>query len=109
MNFETISDPEKNESINYINFNQDFSCFMVGTNNGYKIFNTIPLIELKNFESKNITKDSSASSSTDSLNNNNNNNNIKSNNSSSIGFSNNNNNNSNNYNNDNNNNSYSLK
>ncbi|OUM69331.1 hypothetical protein PIROE2DRAFT_19710, partial [Piromyces sp. E2] len=33
MNLETISDPEKNEDIHYINFNQDFSCFMVGTNN----------------------------------------------------------------------------
>jgi len=54
MNFKSVVDPEKNEDINYINFNQDFSCFMVGTENGYKVFNTLPLLELKNFESQKL-------------------------------------------------------
>ncbi|ORX44472.1 hypothetical protein BCR36DRAFT_359543 [Piromyces finnis] len=73
MNLETIIDPEKNENIHYINFNQDFSCFMIGTNNGYKIFNTLPLLELKHFESQKKKKDSS---SPDFLNSNINSNNV---------------------------------
>jgi len=75
MNLETITDPEKNEDIHYINFNQDFSCFMVGTNNGYKIFNTLPLLELKQFENQK-NKDNSNFSSNDSLNNATNSNNL---------------------------------
>lgn len=31
-----------NDSINFINFNQDFTCISVGTKNGYNLFNCDP-------------------------------------------------------------------
>lgn len=31
-----------NKIILYISFNQDFSCFSIGTEKGFKIFNTYP-------------------------------------------------------------------
>lgn len=33
---------KENESLNFINFNQDGTCIAIGTSNGYKIFNSSP-------------------------------------------------------------------
>ena len=43
----------KDEEILYISFNHDNSCFVIGTEIGFKIFNSFPL-ELKKERSKNI-------------------------------------------------------
>ena len=50
-NFRKMEDKtvdEKIEQILYISFNQDGSCFCLGTTKGYKIYNTLPLQELHN-------------------------------------------------------------
>lgn len=36
---------QKNEEILYINFNQDYGCFSVGTETGFKIYNSYPFKE----------------------------------------------------------------
>jgi hypothetical protein len=43
----------KDEGILYISFNHDNSCFVIGTEIGFKIFNSFPL-GLKKERSKNI-------------------------------------------------------
>ena len=43
----------KDEGILYISFNNDNSCFVIGTEIGFKIFNSFPL-GLKKERSKNI-------------------------------------------------------
>ena len=43
----------KDEKILYISFNHDNSCFVIGTEIGFKIFNSFPL-GLKKERSKNI-------------------------------------------------------
>jgi hypothetical protein len=43
----------KDEGILYISFNHDHSCFTIGTEIGFKIYNTFPL-GLKKERSKNI-------------------------------------------------------
>lgn len=32
----------RDEGLLYVSFNQDFSCFVVGTERGFKIYNTLP-------------------------------------------------------------------
>lgn len=46
---ESTSHTSKNEdNMLYVNFNQDFSCFAIGTEKGFHIYNTYPYKELFN-------------------------------------------------------------
>ena len=42
----SINIKEKQNKILYINFNQDFTCISIGTNEGYLIYNVQPLKEI---------------------------------------------------------------
>ena len=42
----SINIKENTNQILYINFNQDFSCISIGTNEGYLIYNVQPLKEI---------------------------------------------------------------
>ena len=52
----SINIKEKPKQILYINFNQDFTCISIGTNEGYLIYNVQPLKEIyskSNFKKNN--------------------------------------------------------